>query len=70
MTYNDKWLWPAERCDICNKSFVAQKHFINGKVKAGFWKIMCRDCHKIFGVGIGSDRGQIYLTETKEKVAG
>ena len=65
-----KWHGEATECDICERPFRDGKHFIDGKTKSGPWALMCRKCHRTFGVGIGTGRGQVYLVKTFEKVAG
>ena len=65
-----KWSGEAEKCDICDKLFADEKHFIDGRSKSGSWALMCRACHRIFGVGIGTGRGQVYDAKTFNKVAG
>jgi len=66
----NKWLGPANKCEVCDKSLKNEKHFIDGKTRYGLWALMCRECHKMLGCGIGTGKGQVYSTETMEKVAG
>ncbi len=42
-----------EGCDI-------QDTFVDGVIRSGQWAIMCPECHKIFGMGLGTGRGQKY----------
>ncbi len=54
-----KWVGSEiEDCDICNKKI--EKFFIDGNIAGGGWAIMCRDCHRNLGVGLGIGRGQLY----------
>lgn len=54
-----KWLGePPNRCDFCRKAIVGC--FIDGATKSGPWAFMCQECHKLFGVGFGTGRGQMY----------
>lgn len=48
-----------ERCEICGQP-LAGKAFVDGATKAGPWAIMCRDCHKAHGHGLGTGSGQLY----------
>lgn len=63
-----KWYGPAEKCSICDRPF--EKHFIDGKTRIGYWALMCRQCHRDFGIGLGQGRGQLYRADNKERVAG
>jgi len=47
-----------KRCDICDGEL--KEAFIDGRTKVGFWAIMCLACHKEFGVGLGTGKGQKY----------
>lgn len=55
------------KCDICGT--VPQK-IVDGKTRQGPWGMMCRPCHKIYGVGLGTGRGQLYDNRTGEKLEG
>jgi len=36
--------------------------FVDGALrKGGVWSILCPDCHKIYGIGVGLGRGQRYV---------
>ena len=48
---------PAE-CDICGVVIVDV--FVDGKTVQGPWAMLCLQCHEIYGVGLGSGRGQLY----------
>ena len=52
---------PPKQCDICKISLANKKYMIDGGVKKHFgWAIMCPDCHRIHGNGIGWGLGQLY----------
>ena len=36
------------------------KTFVDGKLRAGPWAVMCAGCHEKFGLGLGAGRGQKY----------
>ena len=46
-------------CDICG--IIKPIVLIDGKTKLGPWGLMCADCHKKEGVGIGTGKGQKYV---------
>ena len=50
---------PPAKCDICRESLEG-KEFVDGKTRMGPWGVMCRDCHKEHGWGLGLGRGQLY----------
>lgn len=56
------------RCDICGLDFIGT--FIDGKTLQGPWGLLCTNCHRQHGVGLGVGRGQEYDLETKIKLAG
>lgn len=63
--------WQSERptkCGICRQDL--QDSFVDGSTTMGMWAIMCKDCHKRKGVGLGIGRGQEYSLETLKKIAG
>lgn len=63
-----KWIGDAEACDICKRSLDAG--FVDGATRGGPWALMCLQCHRLHGVGLGTGRGQRYDGKTKEKVDG
>lgn len=61
-----KWLGTTPIvCDIC-KHKVTSPSFVDGKTKVGPWALMCSDCYRSQGTGIG----QTYNTTTLEKEEG
>ena len=63
--------WSSElpdNCQICNRPFG--KHFIDGNTTLGSWALMCEECHRAHGKGLGIGRGQKYLTATKVGIGG
>ena len=42
------------KCDFCKR--VA---YVDGRTKWGYWAYMCRDCFRLWGVGLGIGHGQI-----------
>ena len=66
---NKKWLSELpKKCDICGK--LLGKYFIDGKTNMGPWGLLCTECHKEIGDGLGIGHGQAYLTSTGEGVDG
>jgi hypothetical protein len=51
---------PAQ-CDICNGGFASV--FIDGRTKTGQWANMCRQCFHLYGVGLGTGKGQSYAQQ-------
>lgn len=49
---------PIRKCDLC--SMPIQKEFVDGKTLSGPWGILCPACHRTFGYGVGTGRGQRY----------
>ena len=45
-----------EKCDVCKAKI--RNAFVDGKMEGGPWAIMCASCHRIYGVGLGTGRGQ------------
>lgn len=53
-------------CQCCGGALG--KTFVDGRLRIGPWAVMCRSCHRDLGVGLGIGRGQLYNTETGERV--
>lgn len=45
------------QCDFCSKVVVT---WIDGKTVHGPWANMCLQCYKVYGIGLGIGRGQMY----------
>lgn len=59
--YDQHFLPPPERCDICKTSLENKKYMIDGEMKnRSMWAIMCPDCYHVHGNGIGWGSGQLY----------
>lgn len=57
-----KWFGnPPEQCDICRADITDT--FIDGKTIHGPWANMCPACHKNYGIGLGTGRGQKYTKQ-------
>jgi len=55
-------VWMAcTTCDLCHR--VCTSILVDGRTHHGPWAVMCEDCHKSFGVGLGTGRGQLYLLQ-------
>lgn len=46
-------------CNICKETLVG-KPFVDGKTMMGPWADMCLKCHRFYGVGLGTGKGQKY----------
>jgi len=64
-----KWMGPLpDRCDFCGEAL--KNRFVDGKTVYGPWGILCQNCHKAIGVGLGLGKGQMYDLKTLEKIRG
>ena len=54
-----------KECNIC--AAPIRKEFVDGATTLGCWADMCPQCHKVYGRGLGTGRGQQY---TKQAVDG
>jgi hypothetical protein len=51
--------WLGSRvCDFCSMAYP--QTLVDGKTTDGPWAIMCLECFKVHGVGLGTGRGQRY----------
>ncbi len=66
-----KWFGdqPPE-CNICHRPFKDGDKFVDGKTVMGPWGIMCMSDHGMYGVGLGTGRGQKYDWTTLNKEEG
>jgi hypothetical protein len=60
------WTGKPEKCNLCNTPITT--NFVDGKV-AGYssWAIMCPECFRDFGIGLGMGRGQLYAKQSDER---
>ena len=68
-----KWLSKADNCDICKEPLdwaLNKQWFVDGATQMGPWALMCPRCFEMYGVGLGTGRGQKYDYKTKEKIEG
>ncbi len=62
MAEQKKWVGDKPtKCDLCGGTI--RRTFIDGKTRMGPWGIMCRSCHFVNGVGLGTGKGQRYLLD-------
>jgi len=55
-----KAVWSGSmKCDFCGKSVAGEK-FVDGKTTSGPWGLMCMECYRENGTGLGTGRGQLY----------
>lgn len=53
------WMGTAPcNCDIC--TLTLRSVFVDGATRQGPWANMCMSCHRIYGHGLGTGRGQQY----------
>jgi hypothetical protein len=56
------WLsQPPTKCQIRGENIVMS--FIDGSTGSGSWAIMCNECHKVFGKGLGIGKGQRFVLQ-------
>ena len=63
--------WSSERpeyCQICGGILI--DFFVDGRIVFGKWAIMCTECARYYGTGLGTGCGQLYRMDNLEKVAG
>ena len=66
-----KWLSNFDKCDICGTSIKGTvEWFVDGRMKAGSWALMCPRCFENNGVGLGIGFGQKYDGTTAELIEG
>lgn len=47
-------------CDLCTKVAPVGAEVVDGKTRMGPWANMCEDCFSLYGIGLGTGRGQRY----------
>jgi hypothetical protein len=47
-------------CQHALPSVQELEFLVDGKTKMGPWATMCQPCHKSFGIGLGTGKGQMY----------
>lgn len=62
------WLGKRDKCDLCKRD-ISKEDFVDGRTVYGAWALMCKHCHRLYGMGLGTGNGQQYNAEGK-KVAG
>lgn len=50
-----------KNCDLCEAAITDK--FVDGAIKNGPWGVMCPQCHKKDGIGLGTGRGQLYVLQ-------
>ena len=50
------------RCEFCQRDFSGI--FIDGKAENGWWVMMDPTCHRKWGTGLGTGKGQRYEQQT------
>ena len=55
-----------KNCEICRKKLG--KEFVDGRTFVGYWAIMCGNCFKKYGVGLGLGKGQKYSLPGGQKI--
>ena len=59
---------PPTECNLCHRRLTWA--FVDGKTQFGIWAIMCPECHREVGLGLGTGLGQLYELPTRKKVIG
>lgn len=52
-----KWMGRG-KCDVCKRE--CGDVLYDGKTIIGVWGVMCSECFRTYGVGLGTGRGQRY----------
>lgn len=67
MAENQYWVSPApKQCDLVgvvsggHDNIAVLGEFVDGRTMMGSWANMCATCHRRFGVGLGTGKGQRY----------
>ena len=47
-------------CDLCHRELIGT--FVDAKTIHGPWVVLCSSCFIDYGVGLGTDKGQLYNT--------
>jgi len=65
-----KWFGSKpDACDVCGRK--PTPYFVDGRLAgAHTWALMCPECFKALGVGLGTGKGQKYDSKTLEKLEG
>lgn len=57
-------MWTGERsCNFCGKEGLDS--LVDGRTEHGYWAVMCDLCFILEGVGLGTGRGQRYISDGK-----
>ena len=57
-----------EKCDICKRPLKGEEH-VDGATQMGPWGNMCMWCYPVYGIGLGTGRGQKF-DANMNKIAG
>lgn len=58
----------TDTCELCRKT--GQTVIVDGRTREGYWAWMCMACHRAYGVGLGTGRGQLFDVATGTKLKG
>lgn len=57
-----KWIGPEPaNCQICGTKFDKGDKFVDGRLRDASWAVLCSWCHRNYGVGLGTGKGQEFL---------
>lgn len=71
ITEADRWMSKMPKnCDLCSADLSKEEYWVDGATIQGPWGNMCPKCHKKFGRGLGTGRGQKYNSKTGKKMEG
>lgn len=66
-----KWEGNQVLCDICKGRLRKYDTYIDGRINnTSHWALMCKDCWRQCGAGLGTGYGQEYDSVTNEKIRG
>ena len=71
MKRKKKWMSEWKECDVCHIPLKGEvEFFVDGKTVWGPWGLLCPDCFRNHGVGLGCGMGQKYNGKTAELMEG
>jgi hypothetical protein len=67
-----KWFGrKPEACQLCDAKLGEDGFFFDARLRdSGHWALICEDCHRVFGSGLGTGLGQQYRLDNLVKVGG
>ena len=60
-----QWLGETT-CVVCG--LAEPRQLVDGRTRNGYWAIMCTECHREHGRGLGLGKGQLYERNAFEEM--